>query len=138
MSLAWHLFGRLQRFGEMDRSTGLTPGTGQMGTRPLLLALGLGQFARERASADDSFHPIRDPRTQFAVGGDDPDGRCELPNVGGDPVVRRFGTLPNDDHLVIVSASPFTTALLELLARDVRPDRTANVLGVDEHRCHGL
>jgi hypothetical protein len=30
MSLAWHLSGRLQRFGEMDRSTGLTPRPGRL------------------------------------------------------------------------------------------------------------
>jgi hypothetical protein len=29
MSLAWHVFGCLRRFGERDRSTGLTPGHGR-------------------------------------------------------------------------------------------------------------
>ena len=92
----------------------------------------------ERAAADDPLDAAPDTLPELSVGGDDPQGRVEDPDILGDPVIRRFGSLPDDDHVMTVFAAPFETALLELRPADVRPDGTSHVLGVDEHCRHGF
>jgi hypothetical protein len=67
-----------------------------------------------------------------AVRGDEPIRPFELRRLAGDPVVSGLLALEDDDRAYAFPLAPRVDELDELVARNVRPQRAANVLGVDE------
>src|SRR5207245_2857685 len=120
-----------------DRGTHRRSRPGERDAGRRLLALS-PQLARERSAADDPLSVVAHTLPQFPVGGDDPKRRLELRNLACDAVVGGLPSFPDDDDLVTVRVAPCARELFELVLRDVRPHRTADVLPIDEDGGHAV
>jgi hypothetical protein len=90
------------------------------------------ELAGERTAADHALGAGRGALAEPAVRGDEPVRPLELRRLARDSVVSGLLALEDDDRAHALPLAPRVDELDELLARNVRPQRAADVLGVDE------
>src|SRR5262249_24552034 len=86
-----------------------------------------------RAAADHAVRVAADALAQFAIGGHDPKRRRELAHFAGNAVVRAFLSFPDDEHVMTVRFGPLFAEGLEFVLGDVRPQRSPDILRIDEN-----
>jgi hypothetical protein len=90
------------------------------------------ELAGERPAADHALGARSGALTEPAVRGDEPVRPLEFRCLARDSVVSGLLALEDDDRAHALPLAPRVDELDELLARNVRPQRAADVLGVDE------
>jgi hypothetical protein len=89
---------------------------------------------QEGAAADDAVCPAAGPPAETTVRGHEPVGGAQLCCLTGDSVVGGLAALEDNDRLDALALGPGPDELDELVSREVRPLRAADVLRVDEDR----
>ena len=106
--------------------------SGPQGRRPVALAPQPLELAGERPAADHALGARRGTLAEPSIRGDEPVRSLELRCFACDPVVGGLLPLEDDDRTDVFPLAPGVDELDELLARNVRPQRATDVLGVDE------